>query len=273
MGRPVPSFRPVSLPKVALCALVLVLALAVRAAPAAGQDYPPPVELPAAQPPPAVEPPPAAPGADVVLSNESTRTRWAHALQIAPIRLAPRRAARSVARLRFFTEDGYQEVYLVLARHIDSTGAAWLKVRIPMRPNGRTGWVAAEVLGALTLVRTQLVVDRSRLRATLYRSGRPIWSSPVGIGAPATPTPTGRFWIRERLRLGSPDGLYGPLAFGTAAYSRLSEWPGGGVIGIHGTNEPQLIPGRPSHGCIRVPNRRILQLARLMPIGTPVLIK
>ena len=65
----------------------------------------------------------------------------------------------------------------------------------------------------------------------------------------------------------------GPLAFGTAAYSKLSEWPGGGVVGIHGTNEPGLIPGRPSHGCIRVRNRAVLRLGKLMPIGTPVLIR
>ncbi len=68
------------------------------------------------------------------------------------------------------------------------------------------------------------------------------------------------------------DPTYGPYAFGTAAYSVLSEWPGGGVIGIHGTNEPKLIPGRPSHGCVRVPNAAITRLWRLMPIGTPVLI-
>ncbi|MEA2125974.1 MAG: hypothetical protein QOI80_2756, partial [Solirubrobacteraceae bacterium] len=58
--------------------------------------------------------------------------------------------------------------------------------------------------------------------------------------------------------------------FGTSAYSSLSEWPGGGVIGIHGTNEPGLIPGRPSHGCIRVPNGAITRLVRLMRVGTPV---
>jgi lipoprotein-anchoring transpeptidase ErfK/SrfK len=50
----------------------------------------------------------------------------------------------------------------------------------------------------------------------------------------------------------------------------LSDWPGGGVIGIHGTNEPGLIPGHPSHGCVRVPNDAVRRLARLMPLGTPV---
>ena len=53
----------------------------------------------------------------------------------------------------------------------------------------------------------------------------------------------------------------------------LSDWPGGGVVGIHGTNQPQLLPGRVSHGCVRVPNAAIRRLARLMPIGTPVRIR
>jgi lipoprotein-anchoring transpeptidase ErfK/SrfK len=98
-----------------------------------------------------------------------------------------------------------------------------------------------------------------------------IWTSRIGVGAPGTPTPGGRFWIRERLR--GDGAVYGPWAFGTSAYSGLSDWPGGGVIGIHGTNQPGLIPGRPSHGCIRVPNGKISRLAKLMPVGSPVRIK
>ena len=88
--------------------------------------------------------------------------------------------------------------------------------------------------------------------ATLFRRGVRIWSAPVGIGKPSTPTPRGHFWIREKFRTGEPAGSYGPVAFGSSNYSVLSDWPGGGVIGIHGTAEPSLIPGRPSHGCIRV---------------------
>ena len=75
------------------------------------------------------------------------------------------------------------------------------------------------------------------------------------------------YWIRELIR--GDFGAYGPWAFGTSAYSNLSDWPGGGVIGLHGTNQPQLIPGRPSHGCIRMPNAKVLKLRKLMPIGTP----
>ncbi|MDP9347398.1 MAG: L,D-transpeptidase [Actinomycetota bacterium] len=207
------------------------------------------------------------------LSDEETFTTWAHPEHEAPIRRLPTLASQRIAPLRYLTEDGFPEVYLVLRSFTDQDERTWLNVRIPMRPNGRTGWVADSALGPLHLVRTRLVVDRRDLRAALYRSGRRVWRSPIGVGKPSTPTPAGRFWIRERITVPNPRGLYGPQAFGTSAYSRLSGWPGGGVVGIHGTDEPYLIPGRPSHGCIRVPNRAISQLARLMPIGTPVWIR
>jgi hypothetical protein len=207
------------------------------------------------------------------LSNELTFTRWAHATRVAPIRRMPVPTARTIAHVRTSTEDGFPEVYVVLRRWHSPYGHTWLNVRIPMRPNGQRGWVRASALDPLQLVRTRLVVDRGRMRATLYSSGHRIWRSRIGVGKAGTPTPAGRFWIRVRLDVVDEPGLYGPYAFGTSAYSILSDWPGGGVIGIHGTNEPSLIPGRPSHGCIRVPNRQIRRLARLMPIGTPVRIR
>ena len=207
---------------------------------------------------------------DERLSNETTVTRWAHAARRAPVRTAASRGAGTVTRLRFWTEDRRPEVYLVLAsRRVD--GKAWLHIRVPGRPNGRTGWVPQTALAPMQLVRTQFVIDRGTLRATLYRAGRPIWREPVGVGAPGTPTPAGRFYVREKLR--GQGGIYGPWAIGTSAYSSLSEWPGGGVVGIHGTNAPQLLPGRVSHGCIRVRNAAIRRLVRLMPIGTPVLVR
>ena len=207
---------------------------------------------------------------DEQLSDERTITRWAHVAQRRIVRTKPGNRGRAVARLRYWTEDNRPEVYLVLrSRKVART--LWLQVRVPGRPNGRKGWVRASALGPLHAVRTQLVVDRRTAYATLYRGGRQIWRAPVGVGAPGTPTPAGRFWIREKLK--GFGGSYGPVAFGTAAYSVLSDWPGGGVVGIHGTNQPQLIPGRPSHGCVRVPNAKVRQLARKMPIGTPIHIK
>jgi hypothetical protein len=204
------------------------------------------------------------------LSDEERVTRVANAVLTAPVRRQPAASAPLVGRLRLKTEDGPLEVYLVLESRLDSLGRVWLHVRLPKRPNGQTGWVTEDALSDLRVVRTKLRLDLTTLRATLYRGGRKVWSSPIGVGASRTPTPVGRYWIRSRLRNLRGSAAYGPWAFGTSAYSVLSDWPGGGVVGIHGTNQPGLIPGRPSHGCVRVPNDKIRRLSVLMPIGTPV---
>ena len=203
------------------------------------------------------------------LSDERLVTRFGYPRRVFKIRTGPGKRFRSFARLRFYTEDRAPENYLILRSQLDFKGKPWLNIRVPRRPNGSKGWVPASALRMRT-VTTAFEVDKRALKARLYKDGAVIWSSGVGIGAPSTPTPSGRFWVREGLNNLGGNPAYGPFAFGTAAYSRLSEWPGGGVVGIHGTNAPSLIPGRPSHGCIRVPNARILRLKRLMPIGTPI---
>ncbi|MDX6679334.1 MAG: hypothetical protein QOE31_3386 [Solirubrobacteraceae bacterium] len=204
----------------------------------------------------------------VLLSDETKVSRWAHANEVYPIRIGPSTGAHTIARLRFLTEDKLPEVYLVLEGTLDANGDGWLHIRIPARPNGRTGWVPADMLSQLYVVRTRLVIDRTARRAKLFKSGRLIWQAPVGVGKAGTPTPRGKFWVREKLK--GNGGAYGPWAFGTSAYSSISDWPKGGVVGIHGTDQPQLIPGTPSHGCVRLRNDKITQLARLMPVGTPV---
>jgi lipoprotein-anchoring transpeptidase ErfK/SrfK len=140
-----------------------------------------------------------------------------------------------------------------------------------MRPNGRTGWVPRQALGGLHLTRLMLVVNRARTRMYLYKSGRLRWSAPVGVGKPHTPTPAGHFWIRERFRVLDQASGYWPYAFGTADYSSLSDWPGGGVVGIHGPYfAPQSIPGHISHGCIRLHVPDDAWLARQVGVGTPL---
>jgi hypothetical protein len=204
------------------------------------------------------------------LSDERLVTRWANAVARAPVRRRPDGRSEGIARLHYDTEDHFREVYLVLASYGAGPGDRWLRVRLPMRPNGRVGWVRRSALGKLHTEHTFFEVDRHRQRARLFRRGRVIWRAGVGIGRPGAETPRGRFWIREKFRVRASGTIYGPFAFGTAAYSRLSDWPRGGVVGVHGTNEPGLIPGRPSHGCIRVRNAKIRRLWRLMPVGTPV---
>ncbi len=207
------------------------------------------------------------------LSDETTFTRLAGATVRAQVYVRPSMTARRVGRLRLLTEDGFPEVYVLLAQRQDAAGIPWVRLRLPQRPNGATGWVQRAALGPLSLVRTRLVVNRRTLRITLFDHGRRRFRAPVGVGAPGTPTPKGSFWIREKFRV-SGNSLYGTHAMGTAAYSDvLTDWPGGGIIGIHGTDQPGLIPGRPSHGCIRVRNRDMERLYDLTPIGTPLLIR
>ena len=108
--------------------------------------------------------------------------------------------------------------------------------------------------------------------ATLYRKGVSVFTTRVGVGKPFWPTPAGEFYVRERIT-GFSDLIYGPIAFGTNGRSSvLTDWPGGGFIGIHGTAYPGILPGRVSHGCVRMPNSAVKRLARLMPLGTPVTI-
>jgi hypothetical protein len=210
--------------------------------------------------------------AGVALSNGRTISRWAHAHTATVVRLSASRSARAVGRLHFLTDDGQAEVYMALRETtVAQTGVSWIEVALPQRPNGVTGWVEASALGPLHVVGGHLVVSRSRLRATLYnQAGHVLWSAPVGIGRPSLPTPAGHFYVREKLRaIASPE--FGPYAIGTSAYApKLSEWPGGGIIGVHGTDQPQLIPGDPSHGCVRMRNRDITRLWQLIVIGTPV---
>jgi lipoprotein-anchoring transpeptidase ErfK/SrfK len=246
-------------------ALAGLAAAAIAAAPAFAADTTPPATTtPAPAPKPKAH--------YTKLSNETTFTRWAYTNLDLKLRKSPATSSKAVGKLHFNTEDGPPEIYLALQMFTTAKGVEWVQVRITGRPNGRKGWVQREGLGEFHLIHVQLVVNRKTLRATLYKNGKQIFKAPVGVGKASTPTPGGKYWIREKLKGFGP--VYGPLAFGTGAYSsKLSDWPGGGVIGVHGTNEPNLVPGRPSHGCIRLHNKDILKLSRLMKPGTPLLIK
>ena len=249
--------------------LALVLAL-LLAPPAAAQDPAPPDQPPPPAPPPA----PLVTYPDVeVLSAPGQVSRYAFVLRRAIARRRPSGKAKAVARLRLKTQDGTDELLMVLERTHDARGRPWLRVRLPILPNNSTGWVPEESMGRLRRTRSWLIVDRRRLRATLIRAGKVRMRIRVGIGKSHWPTPRGEYYVRDRLS-GFTNPVYGPLAFGLNARSSvLTDWPGGGFIGIHGTNEPHLLPGRVSHGCIRMRNRDILKLDRLMPVGSPVTVR
>jgi lipoprotein-anchoring transpeptidase ErfK/SrfK len=202
------------------------------------------------------------------ISDEQSTTYWAYSVEAMAVRGAPASNAPVVGQVHLWTEDGFPEDYVVLAQAV-YPNRTWFKIRLPGRPNGRTGWVPEQALADLSVTHKHLVLDKSHRRLTVYVWGRRIFSAPVGIGKPSTPTPTGNYWIRERFRVVG-DPFYGPYAFGTADYSVLSEWPHGGVVGIHGTNQPGLIPGTPSHGCIRLKNADVTRLWQLVGVGTPL---
>lgn len=206
------------------------------------------------------------------LHSPGQASRWAYVNGSVTVRARPGWDARHMVKLRSKTEDGTDELVAILGRAKTPDGTWWIKVRLPVRPNGMTGWLPRTHIGEINLVRTWLQIDQAKLRLTLVRGGRVVFRAPIGVGESRWPTPTGEFYVRNRLtgRLGA---MYGPLAFGTSAKSAvLTDWPGGGVIGIHGTNRPGLLPGRVSHGCIRLRNSDILRLGRLMPVGTPITI-
>jgi lipoprotein-anchoring transpeptidase ErfK/SrfK len=236
--------------------------------PTAGAPAPAPTGTPTA---PASPRPPATQSSDRRLSNERTFTTWAHPVEELPIYASPSTRARRLARIHMYTEDGFPEVYLLLSSHIAADGTAWVKLRVPERPNGHTGWVLREALGTFHVTHWQLVVDRRLRLLTAYYGGRRRFVAPVGVGKPSSPTPPGRFWIRERFRLTSRSSPYWPYALGTSDYSTLTDWPGGGVVGIHGDfGAPQLIPGDPSHGCVRMHDSDLAWLAPRLTLGTPV---
>ena len=203
------------------------------------------------------------------LSNLTSLSRWAYPQAEAAAHEFPSPRSRVVGHLRFLTGDGQAALYLAL-RSYTTGNSEWILVPLPGRPNGVTGWVPVGALGEMHVTHEHLRVDRATYRITLYRYDHSIWSAPIGVGRPSLPTPAGHFYVTEKLT-GFGEPLYGPYALGTSAYApTLSEWPGGGIVGIHGTDEPQLIPGRPSHGCIRLRNGDAARLWHLVQVGTPI---
>jgi len=158
----------------------------------------------------------------------------------------------------------------LLVDHEPPTGE-WAEVYLPIRPNGSTGLVRTAEL-SLSANPYRIEVDRAAHRLQVFHRGELWLDTEVAIGTGETPTPVGEFYIIELLQPPSPDGLYGPFAFGLSGFSEtLTSFAGGeGVIGIHGTNQPEALGTDVSHGCIRLANDVITQLAGVIPLGTPV---
>ena len=181
------------------------------------------------------------------------------------------RAFATFARLNL---NGVPTIFSIRGVRVDRRcrPASYL-VQIPKRPNGVTAWVRAAEIDVERL-RTRIVVDLSGKQVTLYRGGRRVLSATAAIGSPATPTPTGSFYVNQRLIPTNPSGPFGPGAVGISAFSNvLTGWTQGGPIAIHGTNRPDLLGQAVSNGCIRVRNDLLRRLFDRALAGTPVSVR
>jgi len=144
----------------------------------------------------------------------------------------------------------------------------WYKITVPGRPNGRSGWVRAKDV-SIRPMPWQVVVYRGSRMFQLWKSDKLIRSGQVAIGAPGMETPLGLFYVTVRWKP-VQETFLGAFAFELSGYSKLSDWPGGGVIGMHGWNDPSVFGRAVSHGCIRVSNENAAFLRDRIPVGTPV---
>ncbi|GMU79408.1 MAG: hypothetical protein AMXMBFR46_22000 [Acidimicrobiia bacterium] len=147
----------------------------------------------------------------------------------------------------------------------------WVRVLLPVRPNGSTGWVRATDV-RLVPNRFRIEVDLGDHALTVYDGDQVLVRDTVAVGKPETPTPVGTFYLRVLLQAPDPTTVYGPYAYGLSSHSEaLDEFNGGDAeIGIHGNNDPSLLGRSVSAGCIRMDNEKITRLAGLLPLGTPV---
>jgi lipoprotein-anchoring transpeptidase ErfK/SrfK len=256
--RPVTRLGLTALPLVALIAAGGYALAPHHTRTLAPQGPVPAAATPTASRPPAAAPPAIAPAkpADPLVATSTAAGVTVYAAPGGTV--THRFAAR--------TELGSPQTFLVVERQGD-----WLRVRLPVRPNTATGWVPAASV-TLAVDPWQINVDRAARTLTVLRSGTVVRSVPVAVGAPATPTPVGTFYITDFVRLRNPYGAYGPYAYGLSGHSDvITSFNGGdGVIGIHGTNADWSVGRAVSHGCIRLRNADVAVLATEIPLGTPV---
>ena len=181
---------------------------------------------------------------------------------------------RPIESFRALNVNGHATVFGVLGavRGADCE-ASWYRVQLPVRPNGIVGYVPAADVEVIP-VRTRIVVDLSDRTVALFAAGRKVLETPTAVGAPATPTPVGSFYVNQRLRASDPSGPWGPGGVGISAFSDvLTDWVQGGPVAIHGTNRPGTIGRAASNGCLRVRNDVLARIFALAVPGTPVEIR
>lgn len=188
----------------------------------------------------------------------------------AAVRVAPDAHARVVRVINQFGPDSQFQVVLAVKARRGSDGAWWYMLSLSGRPNGQRGWVRGDLVD-LHPMKNRIVVHVASRTIAVRRisDGKLLLRAVVAVGKPGAETPLGRnFYVQARFAPDDP--FFGPFVLETSAYSKLSEWPGGGLAGIHGTDRPDLLGQAVSHGCVRVSNAVDRALARLAPLGTPI---
>ena len=186
------------------------------------------------------------------------------------VHAAPDGDARLVRVLHQFRADAQFAIVLAIGAQRGSDGRWWYELSLPGRPNGQRGWVRGDLLD-LRPMSTRIVVHvrARRLEVRRITDHRLLLRAIVAVGRPGAETPLGHdFYVQARFVPRDP--FFGVFVLETSAYSKLSDWPGGGLAGIHGTNRPELLGQAVSHGCVRVSNAVARALERLAPLGTPI---
>lgn len=154
---------------------------------------------------------------------------------------------------------------------VEEENGDWVRVLLPVRPNGTTGWIRTSDV-TLVPTRYHITIALGAHQITVYDGEAVVLQEPIAIGKPETPTPPGRYYIRVLLQAVNPDSVYGPYAYGLSAHSDvLTSFNGGdGEVGIHGNNDASVLGQSVSSGCVRMSNEGITRLTQLLPLGTPV---
>ena len=196
-------------------------------------------------------------------------SRWAIARLVGRTSLRGAPAGRAVGAIGRSTQFGSPRVLSVIGRR-----GAWLKVVVPERPNARPGWIPA-ARARMDGTDVSLVVDRSARTLAVREGDRIVQRLTVGVGAPGHPTPTGRFAVTDKLRMGGPGTTYGCCAIALSAHQPHlpAAWNGLDRIAVHGTQSPETIGVAGSLGCMHAGERDLQRLMRIVPLGAPVFIR
>ena len=221
---------------------------------------------------PVAQPTPASSGS-AAAAPEPRFERWTVGKAVGPVTVytRPSTSAPVKTKLGKVNQNDYPTLVLVDTTK-ETGGRVWYRVWLAMRPNGSRGWIPEGKLAFYT-TSSKIAIDLSERTLSVYRRGALIDTYPVAVGKPGLSTPTGFYFINQKLKPPAPGGAYGVLALGISAFQpKLAYWEQGGPVAIHGTNQDELIGKAVSHGCVRMHDKDVLAVSRSVPAGSPVVI-